>query len=511
MNTHRYRRGPALALAALLALGMLAVAACNGDEDEVEDGGNGAAPAATVGDLSIYEPWARYTMGANAAAYFRVSNAGAEDRLVEAQTDVARMVELHEVVTENGTGRMQEVEGGIVVPAEGEVELRPGGYHVMLMGLERQLEDGEELSIMLVFETAGEVTISARVEAITGDNGEGSGNMNGGHGHGMGGGGMASASAEGDVGPDATIGDLTISEPWTRYTMGANAAAYFHVSNAGAEDRIVEARTDVARMVELHEVVSEGATSRMQELEGGMVIPAHGELELRPGGYHVMLMGLERELEDGEELSITLVFEHSGELTIVAPVRTVSQPGHGRGHGQGMGGGGMPGASSEGAVGPDATIGDLTVSEPWTRYAMGPGRAVAFFHVRNAGAEDRLVEVRTDVARMVELQEVATEDATSRMQEVKGGMVIPAHGELELRPGGHRVMLMGLERELEEGEELSITLVFENAGELTIVAPVQTVSQGQGQGQGHGQGQCQGHDQGQCQGHRHGQQDTGAE
>ena len=59
--------------------------------------------------------------------------------------------------------RMQAVQGGIEVPAGGQVELKPGGYHVMLIGLTRDLTDGEKFPLTLQFEKGGEVTVEAEV------------------------------------------------------------------------------------------------------------------------------------------------------------------------------------------------------------------------------------------------------------------------------------------------------------------------------------------------------------
>ena len=175
LNVYFTRRGAALALISVLSLGMLALAACGNDDDDANGSSHLGEPAATAGDLTIYEPWIRYTLGDNAAGYFVVVNDGDDDRLVQAQLDVAGVVELHEVITDGAVGRMQEVEGGIEIPAGSEVELRPGGYHVMLMALERELEQDEELTMMLVFENAGEVTVTATVETVAAadDNGHG--------------------------------------------------------------------------------------------------------------------------------------------------------------------------------------------------------------------------------------------------------------------------------------------------------------------------------------------------
>lgn len=154
---------------AVFAMASMALAACGNDDDDP----NGGDAVATLGDLEIYEPSIRYTLGTNAAAYFRVTNSGEDDRLVGVRSPVTERIELHETITEGATGRMQQVEDGLSVPGGDELRLESGGYHVMLMELPRELEQGEEIDLELVFEEAGEVTIAATVEIPGGGEGNG--------------------------------------------------------------------------------------------------------------------------------------------------------------------------------------------------------------------------------------------------------------------------------------------------------------------------------------------------
>lgn len=162
----------------LVAIAALAMAACSNDDDNGENPGTGdngdpnaSDAAATLDDLAIHDPWIRYTLGENAAGYFVITNEGEEDRLVEARSDVTDRVELHEVIRDGSGGTMQEVEGGIDVPADGELVFETGGYHIMLMELD-ELEHGQEVGLTLVFEEAGEVAIHAPVEIPGSDDAE---------------------------------------------------------------------------------------------------------------------------------------------------------------------------------------------------------------------------------------------------------------------------------------------------------------------------------------------------
>jgi periplasmic copper chaperone A len=127
------------------------------------------------GTLTIVHPWARPTAaGQPGAAYFTIKNAGSEaDTLESASTPAAAMTHVHEnKVDANGVMHMEPVEGGLSIPAGGTVELKPGGYHVMLMGLERKLEEGEHILLKLTFAHAGSVDVEVHVEKKPGNEGE---------------------------------------------------------------------------------------------------------------------------------------------------------------------------------------------------------------------------------------------------------------------------------------------------------------------------------------------------
>lgn len=103
---------------------------------------------------------------------------------------------------------------------------------------------------------------------------------------------------------------------------GANSAAYMVIRNTGSEaDKLIAASTDAAKTVELHTVIEEGGMMRMRQVEGGIDIPANGQVELKPGGFHVMLIGLTRDLNAGDKVDLTLTFEKAGQIPVTAEVR----------------------------------------------------------------------------------------------------------------------------------------------------------------------------------------------
>lgn len=120
----------------------------------------------TVGDLQIIHPRAFETppTAMTGGGFLTIVNDGdAPERLIEVRADFPK-VELHQTVMKDGVGRMLPVEG-LDVPPGGTVVLEPGGYHIMFMGLQgRQLKAGEDIPGTLVFERAGEVPVTFRVE-----------------------------------------------------------------------------------------------------------------------------------------------------------------------------------------------------------------------------------------------------------------------------------------------------------------------------------------------------------
>jgi copper(I)-binding protein len=100
------------------------------------------------------------------------------------------------------------------------------------------------------------------------------------------------------------------------------SAVFMKLINKGREaDRLVSAQTDVAKKVEIHETRMENEVMKMHHLADGLEIPAKGEVILKPGSYHVMLIGLTGELNVGDRFSVVLTFEKSGTMMVEAEVR----------------------------------------------------------------------------------------------------------------------------------------------------------------------------------------------
>jgi len=110
--------------------------------------------------------------------------------------------------------------------------------------------------------------------------------------------------------------------------MASSGAAFMLIENIGdADDRLIGASSPVAQLVQLHTHREEGGVMKMVHVEDGVDLQAGEILVLQRGGNHVMLMGLSEPFEQGKEISLTLIFEKSGEITINVPVDLDRKPG----------------------------------------------------------------------------------------------------------------------------------------------------------------------------------------
>jgi hypothetical protein len=121
------------------------------------------------------------------------------------------------------------------------------------------------------------------------------------------------------AGPVVTVGDLSLTGPFTRATLPSAMAGggFLAITNNGAEaDRLVAAASPVAKMVQLHEMKMEGDQMKMARKEDGIEIPAGETVMLAPGGLHIMFMGLNTQFVEGETVPVTLTFEKAGTVEI---------------------------------------------------------------------------------------------------------------------------------------------------------------------------------------------------
>jgi periplasmic copper chaperone A len=129
--------------------------------------------------------------------------------------------------------------------------------------------------------------------------------------------------------------DIEAHDYWARAALkGGNGAAYVLLHNhTEADDELVGASSDIATAVEIH-LSQMSADGIMQMIpQESIALPADGELELKPGSYHIMLIGLKQDLKAGDEITLTLHFKDHEDITLTVPVLEADN----------MGGSGMDG------------------------------------------------------------------------------------------------------------------------------------------------------------------------
>ena len=122
-------------------------------------------------DIHVENAYARATpAGASTgAAFMAIRNTGkVEDTLKGGSSPMAKTVQAHEMTMEGGIMRMRQVQGGLKVPSAGDVQLRPGSYHIMLIGLRGPLISGKPFPLTLHFEKAGDVSVQVSVRSLAG-------------------------------------------------------------------------------------------------------------------------------------------------------------------------------------------------------------------------------------------------------------------------------------------------------------------------------------------------------
>jgi copper(I)-binding protein len=140
-------------------------------------------------------------------------------------------------------------------------------------------------------------------------------------------------------------GPIHVDAAWARASAGMTGAVYLTVKNDGdTPDKLLAVRAAPADSAALHEMKMDGEVMKMRPVLD-LTVPAHGSVTLKPGGYHVMLMGLKERLKKGDSFPVTLIFEKAGDITAQVAVLGVGAMGpeamERGGAGMNMGGGSM--------------------------------------------------------------------------------------------------------------------------------------------------------------------------
>jgi hypothetical protein len=119
---------------------------------------------------------------------------------------------------------------------------------------------------------------------------------------------------------------VTVTDPWVRGTVtGQKATGAFMQLKSPADTTLVAAASPVAKIVEIHEMKMEGSMMRMNAVDR-LALPAGKAVDLKPGGYHVMLMDLVKPLKDGEIVPMQLTFEDKSGKRQTVEVKAAVRP-----------------------------------------------------------------------------------------------------------------------------------------------------------------------------------------
>jgi copper(I)-binding protein len=128
---------------------------------------------------------------------------------------------------------------------------------------------------------------------------------------------------------EAKVGDLVITQAWSRATPGGAkiAGGYLTIENKGAApDRLLGGTADIAGKIEVHEMAMNNGVMTMRPLDKGLTIEPGKTVKLAPGGYHLMIMDLKGPFKQGEKVPVTLDFEKAGKVALSLDVQGVGAP-----------------------------------------------------------------------------------------------------------------------------------------------------------------------------------------
>ena len=117
------------------------------------------------------------------------------------------------------------------------------------------------------------------------------------------------------------VGSIDIDHPNARPTAAGQSVGggFMTFVNKGAADRLLSATTAVAASVQVHSMTMDGNVMKMRQLDA-LELPAGQTVELKPGAYHLMLVGLKAPLKAGDTFPMTLKFEKAGEVVVTVNV-----------------------------------------------------------------------------------------------------------------------------------------------------------------------------------------------
>jgi hypothetical protein len=185
---------------------------------------------------------------------------------------------------------------------------------------------------------------------------------------------MSGAAAQAaPPGGTTDTGGIIIDTPWTRATPGGAkvGAGYMTIINHGdSADRLVNGTSQIAERVEIHNITMDGGVMRMRKLEDGLGLAPKSVTELKPGGYHIMFIGLKKPITKGDQIALSLTFEKAGTIAVTLPAAGIgaSQPPGG------AGGAGAAAGSRSGAIGSHSVAAGSSSGTPAAGSHSGHGK-----------------------------------------------------------------------------------------------------------------------------------------
>jgi periplasmic copper chaperone A len=125
---------------------------------------------------------------------------------------------------------------------------------------------------------------------------------------------------------DYKVGSIQITQPWARATPkgASSAAAYMTVTNSGTTAQHLNCvSSDAAAECQIHEMTMDGGVMKMRPLQGGLEVKPGETVTLKPGGFHVMLVGLKRPLQAGKSLDATLKVDSGSTVQVAFPIAAI--------------------------------------------------------------------------------------------------------------------------------------------------------------------------------------------
>jgi copper(I)-binding protein len=127
----------------------------------------------------------------------------------------------------------------------------------------------------------------------------------------------------------AVHAEVSIKDPWIRATVSEQkiTGAFMQITSQ-VDAKLIDARTPLAGRTEIHEMAMAGDTMKMRQIPN-LPLPAGVTVELKPGGFHVMLYELTTQAKEGDTVPLTLIFEIGGKqetMEINAEVRPLTKP-----------------------------------------------------------------------------------------------------------------------------------------------------------------------------------------